>query len=439
MAKKSFKEQVFGAEDNSAASIDREKLSRFQRIAARMYHTPQLSAKEVLWPALAKGGRNLSDMVKDTYRVYFFVSVLRLDMVYVTLIAALIAVYDVLNNPLMGIVYDRTRTRWGKARPYVSLASVVYFGSTALLFCGRLFFDNDVTDDPGKILFVFVILFLQETFSTIFAIPFDNMPSLQSPNPKDRMSVGLWQTYAHKWCGDFIAAMILPLLNLSKEGWIPVSPGIIFAFMGFFSAALGISSSLAMGLGCRERILLQPKPAPVTKTIFYILKNKYALRQFLAGFLGGWWNKGGYSWDVVTQLEIFGGVVRGAPAYIPRQVMQIVSLGFVERFKKMFHGRYAKTVVFMRMWDFIFGMTPAIIGLKTKTIGTWWKAVILFGVFDGIVVSNDAPSTVLENEIGREIGDYTEYMTGERPDGTGGLLTGFVGKLNEPLKALWQI
>ena len=111
MAKKSIKENLFGAEENSAAKMDPEKLGRFQRIAARMYHTPQLSAKEILMPAIATAGRAMSDVVNGNYRSVFFVSVLRLDMVYVAVISALIGIYDVLNNPLMGIAYDRTRTR----------------------------------------------------------------------------------------------------------------------------------------------------------------------------------------------------------------------------------------------------------------------------------------------------------------------------------------
>ncbi|MCL1951630.1 MAG: hypothetical protein FWF60_02260, partial [Oscillospiraceae bacterium] len=40
---------------------------------------------------------------------------------------------------------------------------------------------------------------------------------------------------------------------------------------------------------------------------------------------------------------------------------------------------------------------------------------------------------------GREIGDYTEYMTGERPDGTIGLLLGLIGKVTAPLQALMTI
>ena len=437
MAKRRLTEQIFGAEENSAAKMDPEKLGRFQRIAARMYNTPQLSAREVGMPAIARAGRQISEMINGTYRTFFFVSVLRLDMIYVTLILTLIGIYDVLNNPLMGIAFDRTRTRWGKARPYVALAPLLYFSSTALLFCGRLFFDNDITDDPRKILFVFVVLFIQETFSTIYSIPNGTYVTLMTPNPKDRMAVGLWESYANRWSGDFLAALIMPLLDLARHGLIQASPGVIFAGFGMISALLGTGGSILVAINCRERILLQPNPAPITKTMFYILKNKYMMRNFAASLASGWWSNGGYTWDVVTQLEIFGGVLRTWMWYMPRQIMPIVSLSLVERFKKMFGGSYRKTIILMRVWDTVSDLTAAFLG--SKMVGTWWKAGLVFAIFDGLNCTNDAPSTMLEGEINREIGDYTEYMTGERPDGTIGLLTGLIGKVTDPIKALVTI
>jgi len=437
--KRNLKEAIFGAEESSAASLGPEKLSRFRRIAARMYNTPQLSAKEVGMPAIARAGRQISDMINSGYSMYFYVSVLRIDVIYITLISSLLSIFNALIRPVMGIAYDRTRTRWGKARLYTVFAPAFYFGATALLFSGRLFFDNDITDDPRKILFIFVMQLIRDTFSLIYKIPTDNYVMLMSPNPKDRMAVGLWQTYAYKWGGDFLAAIIMPLLDFARSGYIKASPAMIFAGFGMVSAVIGTGGGVLMAASCRERILLQPQPAPPTKTLFYILKNKYSMRNFVAGMITGWWSKGGFRWDVITQLEIFGGVPRTWAWYIPRQLVQVASLGLVEPFKKLFGGDFRKTIIFMRTWDMLLGSVPAIMGLSPNIIGSWWKAGLAFAIFDGLVVSNDAPSAVLEGELNREIDDYTEYMTGERPDGSIGILTQLLGKITEPIKALWSI
>ena len=434
-----LRDKIFGAEENSAAKLDPEKLSRFQRIAARMYHTPQLSAKEIAIPILATSGRQLSDNISGNYRNFFFLTVLRIDMVYVAIIQTLISIYDVLNDPLMGIVYDRTRTRWGKARPYAFLTPLFYYASSALLLSGRLFFNNDDPRHAGKILFVFLTLFLQETFSTIFTIPTNNYISLMTPNPKDRMTLGLWMDYCKRWTGDIFSFMFVPILDMAKSGTFHVSLGTVFAVIGVVAAAIGTSGSMLQAAHCRERILLQPKPAATTKTLFYILKNKYALRNFIAGLAGSWWTKGNLPWDVITSLEIFGGWMRTWPWMIPIHASRALSIPLVEPFKKLFGGSYRKTVIFMRLWDMILCSVPSILGFSRKIIGSWWKVALVYGVFNCLIATNDQPSTVLEGEIGREIGDYTEYMTGERPDGTIGLLTGLLGKVTAPLNTLMAI
>ena len=439
MKKRNLRETIFGAEENSAASLDPEKLSRFRRIAARMYHTPVLSAKEVGMPAIAKAGRQISDMINNSYRMYFFVSVLRIDIVYITIISSLLSVFNTLVRPVMGIVYDKTRTRWGKARLYTMFAPALYFASTAVLFSGRLFFDNDITDDPRKILFVFAALFIQETFSTIYNIPVGNYLTLMTPNPQDRMTVGKWQSYANRMAGDFLSLMITPLLDFARSGYINISQGMIFAIFGLISAVTGTAGSMLMSLQCRERVILQPKPAATTKTLFYILKNKYMLRSFVAGMAGSWWSSGNYNWHLVNQLEIMGGLFRSAPFYLPRQLAQIFTVALVEPSKKLFGGSFRKICIFFRMMDIAVCAVPAALSLTTKAVGTWWKAGLLFGVFDFLMNINDGPASVLEGEIGREISDYTEYMTGERPDGTIGLLTGLIGKVMAPAQALFTI
>jgi len=430
-------EKIFGAEENSAAKMDPEKLGQVRDIAEQMYNTPVLSTKERWMPALARAGREISGLINGSYQKVFFVSVLRLDMLYVTIIVSLIGIYDVLNNPLMGIAYDRTRTRWGKARPYAFLSPIFYFGSTALLYCGALFFNNDNTADPRKILFVFIVMFLQETFSTIYTIPTDNYLTLMSPNPDDRIAAGLWNSFMPKWIGNFAAGMIVPLMDFARSGFAKkITQAHIFAGFGIVSAIIGIGGSFSMTLNCRERIILQPKPAPMTKTIFYILKNKYAMRNFLADLGSGWWSTGGYNWDYVFQLEILGGFLRATGWYMPRNIFNVASIAFVKYYKKFFGGNFRKTIIMMRCWDMAFGLGSSACALFTNEVNTWWKVGLEFAITDGAGVSNDAPATVMEDEIKREITDYTEYVTGERPDGTINLLTDLVKKTTAGISAL---
>ncbi len=431
-----LQEKIFGAESGSAAKTDKSKLEKHREIAAKMFNTSVLSRKEMTFPAIADFASALLKGL-NAYRTLYFVNVLKIDMIYITAILALIGIYDVLNDPLMGIVYDRTRTRWGKARPYLIFTPVPYYATTALLYCGALFFKSEYTDDPKKIIFVFLTLFVQETFSTIYNLPRGNMTTLMSPNPQDRITLGLVTSYASYIASQSVYGIFMPLQDLNRWGVTSVSMPSIFAFFGIFTCFFGILGNITMGIGCRERIMLQPKPAPFTKTIFYILKNKYALRNFVAGFATSWWSGGGYSWDVVTQLEIFGGAFKSALFYTPYNIIHPISLALIPKFQKFFKHNNRRAVITLRIWDMITGICKYISGYFT--IGNSWLCGASFGLFNGIDAVNNAPASVFEAELGREINDYTEYVTGERPDGTFGLLTNLITKVTSPLNALMTI
>ena len=427
---------VFTAEDNSAQHMDQGRLSRYSGIAVRMFHTPVLTVKEIVFPGVGEFAKFMLQALEH-YRTLYFVNVLKIDMFYVTWILTLIGVYDVLNNPLMGVLYDRTRTRWGKARPYVIGTCAPYYLCTVALYSGALFLGNTSGNDPKKIIFVFVMLFLQETFSTIYQIPRDNMLSLQTANPADRIKVGLLQQYAGYTGSQAVFLLFIPFMELTNKGYINVPMPVLFCMFSIVSAGVGIFGNVMMGLKCKERILLQPKPAPVTKTMFYILKNKYALRNFIASFTVSWWSDGGYKWDVVTQQEIFGGMVASTVAYVPYNVFTYLSVGFIPKFQKLFKNNNRNGVITLRLWDLLVCVVLVLAGCPF--VDKRWYLVALFSVFHGIDGINDGPAAVFEAELGREINDYTEYVTGERPDGTIGILTGLISKITAPLNAMFTV
>ena len=431
-----FVEKVFGAEENSAAKIGTEKLSKYQEIADKMFNTNVLRTKELLFPAIASFAGSIINGV-GSYRTLFFVNIFKLDMVYVATILALIGIYDVINDPLMGIIYDKTRTRWGKTRPYLLFTPVPYFFSTAILYCGAILISNNNTSDPKKIIFVFITLFIQETFSTIYNIPKGNLLTLMTPNPSDRIKSNLVNSYVDGFGRQLVYGLFMPLQDLNRWGVTNISLPAIFAFMGLFAAAIGSVGNIMMAMNVRERVILQRKPAPASKTIFYILKNKYALRNFIAGFSVNWWTNGGYSWDVVTQLEIIGGAFKSALVYAGFNILEPISLVFVPKVMKWFGNDKRKGVLVIRAIDFARTIIQCIVGIM------FIDRPLIFGltffVFWGMNALDNAPTSVLENEMNREINDYTEYMTGERPDGTFGLLTNLIGRVTAPLNALLTI
>ncbi|NMP38272.1 MAG: MFS transporter [Clostridiales bacterium] len=434
--KQDFVHQVFDAEENSAKKLDDSKISGYKYLAAKMFNTQVLRPKEMLYPALASFAGNIVGGI-GTYQTLFFVSVLRIDMLYVAAIRALISIWDALNNPLMGIVYDKTRTRWGKARPYMIFTPIPYFLSTAVLYCGGLLFNNADTADPKKIIFLFVTLFVQETFATIYGIPRNNILSLMTPNPKDRITMGVLNQYANDFGAGIVYTLFMPIQDLNRWGVTNISMQSLFAFLGIFAAVFGSFANMALAIGTRERILLQQKPAPITKSLFYILKNKYAMRNFAAEFATSWFGTGGYSWDLVTQLEIIGGAFKSTLVYMPNTIVRNISIAMVPKIMKLFKHNIRNGVITFRLLDIGRSFIQYFMGnmwidkplLFSLQFAFWW-------MLNGL---DDAPAMVFEAEMDREINDYTEYVTGERPDGTFNLIKDLINRITSPLGALFTV
>ena len=64
-------------------------------------------------------GQNMIYSFVTMYVMFFFTDLLRIPSQSVTIILVAASLWDAVNDILMGMIADRTRTRWGKFRPYL--------------------------------------------------------------------------------------------------------------------------------------------------------------------------------------------------------------------------------------------------------------------------------------------------------------------------------
>ncbi|MDR1733944.1 MAG: MFS transporter [Oscillospiraceae bacterium] len=439
---KTVAQKLFGAEDSSAAALNKDKLNKHAALAIRIFHTPVLTLKEMMFPAISDFANRFIGAV-NSYQTMYLVMVLRVDMFYVMAIRTLISIWDVLNDPLMGIVYDRTRTRWGKARPYLMGTPIPYYVSIAAVYLSAIFFNNANTADPRKVIYLFVVFFLQETFATIYNLPKGNLAILMTPHPNDRIVMGLIKGYADLIGGQIMYATFNPFMDLADRGLIKIPLSYYFAFMAMVACVIAIAGNMGLAVGTRERVILPQKPVMFTKSMFYILKNKYSLRQFIAGMCVSWFSKGGYDWDVVRQRDLFGDTLSTLACETPRTTGIFLSVTLVPLILRVFGANKRNGQIFLFFLDSVRAtlqwlvcghyIKPDFKGKNHLMFCIWWAFFMFINGMD------NSSCDVIGGELGREIADYTEYMTGERPDGTQGILTGFISRLSAPLNAAFTI
>ena len=102
----------------------------------------------------------------NDYRVRFVTDVLKLDMGWNSMIGLVNGVWDILNDGILGTLVDKTRTRWGKFRPYLFLHATLGTLLSCLFWVTPLLFGKDEKSIP-KAVFWLLLSMMMEAVGTV--------------------------------------------------------------------------------------------------------------------------------------------------------------------------------------------------------------------------------------------------------------------------------
>jgi len=92
----------------------------------------KLSAKEKVSYGLGAVGKDMVYMLSAGYILYYYQDVLGINAIAMGIILMAARVFDAFNDPIMGVIVAKTKTKWGKFRPWLLIgtltnAVVLYF------------------------------------------------------------------------------------------------------------------------------------------------------------------------------------------------------------------------------------------------------------------------------------------------------------------------
>ncbi|MCC6170960.1 MAG: MFS transporter [Gammaproteobacteria bacterium] len=148
--------------------------------------------------------------------------------------------WDIVSNPLMGWISDRTHTRWGRRRPYLLLGGAV--AGVAMV----IFFTSALTPVSQSSVLIVLSLALVGTGYTIFNVPYMAMPSEMVDDYHERTRMMSWRV-GFIGLGTLIGASAQKVAEMLGEGAVGyarmgvVYGLLIFIFMAwaFFGTAKG--------------------------------------------------------------------------------------------------------------------------------------------------------------------------------------------------------
>ncbi len=174
--------------------------------------------------------------------------------------------WDMINDPIMGMIADRTNTRWGKFRPYLLWMAFPY----GVLACAMF-----ITPEWGrnmKIVYAYATYILATMAYTAINIPYSSLMAVMTPDPHERTTLSQYRFFFAFVGMLLITTFTLPLAkffgaNPSHSGYsekLGYSQALGYQMtMGVFGA-IAVILLLITFLTTRERV----KPSKEQKNAF---------------------------------------------------------------------------------------------------------------------------------------------------------------------------
>ena len=130
-------------------------------------------------------GKDMVYALSASYVMYFYQDILGLPSTFVGLILMIARVFDAFNDPFMGILVAKTRTKWGRFRPWLISGTVL---NAFVLYA--LFAAPDL-HGTGLMVYFGVIYILWGVTYTMMDIPYWSMIPAVTDTPKDRENLSV--------------------------------------------------------------------------------------------------------------------------------------------------------------------------------------------------------------------------------------------------------
>ncbi|MBQ2529150.1 MAG: MFS transporter, partial [Treponema sp.] len=178
-----------------------------------------LGFKEKATYGLGAVGKDMVYMLSASYVLYYFQDILGVSAAAMGVILLVARIFDAFNDPVMGVIVAKTKTRWGKFRPWLFIGTLT---NAVMLFL--MFAAPPRLDAGGLVAYAAVTYILWGVTYTMMDIPYWSMIPAFTNGGKEREGL---TTLARSCAGvgsaliSILTMIIVPLLGRAFAGNVP--------------------------------------------------------------------------------------------------------------------------------------------------------------------------------------------------------------------------
>lgn len=146
------------------------------------------------------------------YLPFFYSNVFGLSLVDAGVLVLVTRIWDAVSDPMMGIIADRTQTRWGKYRPYLLWVAPLFS------IAGILLFTTPDWSYGAKLIYAYATYIFMMSIYTAINVPYGAMLGVMTDDSQEKTVFSSFRMF-FAYGGSFIAlAAWEPLVNFFKAG-----------------------------------------------------------------------------------------------------------------------------------------------------------------------------------------------------------------------------
>ncbi len=147
----------------------------------------KLNIKEKIGYGLGDAASSMFWKLFSMYLLFFYTDVFGIPAAAAGTMFLLTRIWDAANDPIMGVLADRTKSRWGKFRPYL-LWLAIPFG-----VIGVLLFSTPDLGTTGKIVYAYVTYTVMMMVYTGVNVPYAALMGVMTPDSKQRTTLSTFR------------------------------------------------------------------------------------------------------------------------------------------------------------------------------------------------------------------------------------------------------
>src|SRR6516165_3574615 len=175
-------------------------------------------------------------------------------------------------NPVMGVIADRTRSKWGKFRPWL-LWTALPFGIISVLT-----FTTPQLSPGAKIIYAWTTYILLRIVYTINNVPYASLTAVMTQDPDERTSISSYRQIAANSAGFIIASLAIPMVKFFGRGNDALGYQVTMGLLSSLSVVFFVIAFFAT----KERI--QPDPQQKS-SLGQDLRDLFSNRPWIVLFL----------------------------------------------------------------------------------------------------------------------------------------------------------